>query len=134
MTFSERLVALRKEAGFDTRKDFAEAIGVHPNTLRNYETGEREPGHSFLIRVSDYFHVSVDYLLGLSETRYVETDAKEDITSKYRMLDSYGKLLVDTILDMELKRCLEQSRNLRELHAMLDKHLDSMSTEKETGG
>lgn len=33
------------------------------NTVSRYENGEREPGLKELIRIADYFDVSVDYLL-----------------------------------------------------------------------
>ena len=33
------------------------------NTISRYETGEREPGLQELIKIANYFHVSLDYLL-----------------------------------------------------------------------
>lgn len=38
-------------------------LNMSQNTISRYETGEREPGISELIRIADYFGVSVDYLL-----------------------------------------------------------------------
>ena len=37
------------------------------NTISRYETGEREPGIDELIKIADYFNVSVDYLIGRTE-------------------------------------------------------------------
>ncbi|MBQ6266240.1 MAG: helix-turn-helix transcriptional regulator [Clostridia bacterium] len=42
-------------------------LNMAQNTLSRYETGEREPGISELIRIADYFQVSVDYLIGHSD-------------------------------------------------------------------
>ena len=39
------------------------------NTISRYENGEREPGIKELIRIADYFNVSVDYLLERSEQK-----------------------------------------------------------------
>ena len=39
-------------------------LNMSQNTISRYETGEREPSISDLIRIADYFGVSVDYLLG----------------------------------------------------------------------
>ena len=39
-------------------------LNMTQNTISRYETGEREPGISELILIADYFHVSVDYLIG----------------------------------------------------------------------
>ena len=39
------------------------------NTISPYENGEREPGIKELIRIADYFNVSLDYLLERSEQK-----------------------------------------------------------------
>lgn len=41
----ERIRAARRGR---SQKDFAAAYGIHMNTLRRYEDGEREPSHEFL--------------------------------------------------------------------------------------
>ena len=33
------------------------------NTISRYETGEREADYAMLIKIADYFNVSLDYLL-----------------------------------------------------------------------
>ena len=38
-------------------------LNTNQNTISRYETGEREPGINELIKIADYFNVSVDYLL-----------------------------------------------------------------------
>jgi len=38
-------------------------LSVSQNTISRYETGEREPDFKMLIRIADYLHVSLDYLL-----------------------------------------------------------------------
>lgn len=37
------------------------------NTISRYETGERKPGIAELIKIADYFNVSVDYLIGRTD-------------------------------------------------------------------
>ena len=59
----KRVMALRKEQKY-TREVFAEKIGIPSTTLRNYELGIHEPGHSFIIQIAREFSVSTDYLLG----------------------------------------------------------------------
>ena len=39
-------------------------LNMNQNTISRYETGEREPGINELIKIADYFNISVDYLLG----------------------------------------------------------------------
>lgn len=42
-------------------------LNMNQNTVSRYETGEREPGIDELIRIADYFNVSVDYLIGRTD-------------------------------------------------------------------
>lgn len=57
-----RLKKLRKDRGISQLK-LAMDINTNQNTISRYETGEREPGISDLIKLADYFGVSLDYLL-----------------------------------------------------------------------
>ena len=57
------LKKLRKEKGISQLK-LAMDLNMTQNTISRYETGEREPGINELIKIADYFDVSVDYLLG----------------------------------------------------------------------
>ena len=57
-----RLKELRKAKGISQLK-LAMDLNTNQNTISRYETGEREPGIAELIKIADYFHVSVDYLL-----------------------------------------------------------------------
>ena len=57
-----RLKDIRKAKGISQLK-LAIDLNTNQNTISRYETGEREPGIVELIRIADYFDVSVDYLL-----------------------------------------------------------------------
>lgn len=57
-----RLRELRKSKRISQLK-LALDLNTSQNTISRYETGEREPGLNDLIKIADYFNVSVDYLL-----------------------------------------------------------------------
>lgn len=57
-----RLKEIRKAKGISQLK-LAMDLNTNQNTISRYETGEREPGITELIKLADYFGVSVDYLL-----------------------------------------------------------------------
>lgn len=61
-----RLKELRKKKGISQLR-LATELNTTQNTISRYETGEREPGIAELIKIADYFHVSVDYLIGRTE-------------------------------------------------------------------
>ncbi|WKG34822.1 helix-turn-helix domain-containing protein [Lactococcus lactis] len=61
--FAEQLKTLRKKNSL-TQKELAEKVGVKQNSYANWENGNREPNIEMLVRIADYFDVSLDYLLG----------------------------------------------------------------------
>ena len=66
--FSVVLSELRKEKGL-SQKEAAAKLGISQALLSHYEKGIRECGHSFLLRVADFYGVTCDYLLGRSDER-----------------------------------------------------------------
>ena len=64
--FSERLRILRFKNSV-SQVETAEKIGVSPRAYQDYEYGKFEPTLSVLIRIADFFNVSLDYLAGRSE-------------------------------------------------------------------
>lgn len=136
MTFGERLTDLRISAGYIKRNEFADKLGIPSTTLRNYETDVREPGHTFLKQVSEFFNVSVDYLLGLTDDKEVLSSFRLKSTEythieKYRSLDPHGKDMVDTVLDKEFDRC--QSIKKAEITPLPDRsYLDPVAAHERT--
>lgn len=64
----DNLRLLRTEKGLK-QKDIAEFLGVNRTTYVKYETGASEPDNATLIRLSDFFNVSIDFLLGKTDLR-----------------------------------------------------------------
>lgn len=62
----ERLAEIRKDHG-DTQANLAEQCGVSLPTVRAWEQGKSSPSHSMLVAICRRYHVSSDYLLGLSD-------------------------------------------------------------------
>ncbi len=44
--------------------DVSSATGIDQRTLSNYETGKTNPDSFALIKLADFFDVSIDYLIG----------------------------------------------------------------------
>lgn len=66
-----RIKELRQEKGL-SQGDLAKHFGISQQTVSSYEKGIREPDITTLKKLADFFHVSLDYLLG-------ETDIKTPI-------------------------------------------------------
>ena len=63
-----RLKELRKERNI-TQLKLAMDLNMCQNTISRYENEVREASYKELILLADYFNVSIDYLLGRSNTR-----------------------------------------------------------------
>lgn len=64
----KRLKELRKEKRV-TLGEVAEATGISFQAISFYEHGERDASVKSLIKLADYFNVSLDYLVGRSDKR-----------------------------------------------------------------
>lgn len=76
--FAQRLKELRKGRGL-TQTQFAQKFNVSNGAVGMWETGKREPDIDTINRLANFFHVSIDYLLGKSNFR-----------NAHEMIDSWG--------------------------------------------
>lgn len=93
--FSETLKELRKTHGKISQTKLAEQIGVSQQAVGLWETGKTMPDYPVMIQLADFFHVSIDYLLGHevaqpeSSTPTSEpTDIKQLIAQELPNMDS----------------------------------------------
>lgn len=63
MNFGERLQELREDRDI-SRKELSAYLNVSVSALGMYEQGRREPNIETLVKIADYFDVSLDFLLG----------------------------------------------------------------------
>ena len=65
--FPQRLTQLREDCEL-TKKQLAQILHVSDSCVSQYENGNSMPGYDTLLSISQYFGVSVDYLLGNAGT------------------------------------------------------------------
>ena len=66
-----RIKSLREEYGM-TQQELADKIDGAKSTIAMYEKGDRKPSMEVLIKLSEIFDCSIDYLLGKSDIRNPE--------------------------------------------------------------
>lgn len=71
MTFNTVLQNLRAEKGVPQLM-VAEYLGITKQSYSLYELGKRNPDNEMLYKISEYFNVSLDYLLGKSKIKNPE--------------------------------------------------------------
>lgn len=97
-----RLKEMRTEWGL-TQTDVAKAIGTSQRNIGRWESGLNEPTSSSLVKLADFFRVSVDYLLGREDdfgnievkSSAAEVSAEElGLILGYRSLSATNKKIV----------------------------------------
>lgn len=63
----ERLWDLRKDAGL-TQDELADILKINKHSISAYEREKSEPPDAIKIAIAQFFHVSIDYLLGLTDS------------------------------------------------------------------
>jgi len=98
----ENLKRIRKERKL-TQSDVAKVLDITVSAYGNYELGQRSPTPEMLIKLANYFNVSIDEILGYKPTdeekkqgvsNYEMTPDKEELLMLYEELSDEGKSFV----------------------------------------
>ena len=77
-TLNDRIKQLRKEKGY-TQNQLADLLGVTDKAVSKWEVGEANPDISLLVKISEIFGVTIDYLLtGKVEEPAISLDDMDD--------------------------------------------------------
>ena len=101
-----RLKELRQQKKL-SQTEISKIIGIEYQNYNKYELNKNEPKIQTLIKLADFFDVSLDYLCGRqwnNQIGYVPDDKKQDIKKvlnlpeeQYKQLMAYAQALIDTI-------------------------------------
>ena len=97
--FGTRLKSSRKLLGI-TQKELASSLDIAQSTIANYENNTRFPGELTLRQLSDLLNVSLDYLLGISDSTTI--DIKESQKPSGYVFDGDFIKLQEKIIEMLL--------------------------------
>lgn len=70
-----KLRELRKKSDL-TMKELGAEIGVAESTISQYETGKRQPDYETLLKLGEFFGVTVDYILTGEEKAPAQEDER----------------------------------------------------------
>lgn len=85
--FKERLILLRHENKC-TQTKLASQVGVDKTTINKYEKGTASPSYEMLWKLSEFFDVSVDYLIGKSNSYNGDPTTSKAITEAVELIES----------------------------------------------
>lgn len=109
--FSERLRRLRMEKGI-TQKELADRLHISRSTIAGYESLGKEPDGEKLCALADFFGVSVDYLLGVTDSRELTSPAP---AAAQRPVEAAIAGELGSLSDRQLDRLLGYIQALKEL-------------------
>ena len=66
MEYQNVLKELREKEKI-TQSELAKELGISQNTYSQYETGARQPSLEMLVKLAEFYFVSTDYILGLTD-------------------------------------------------------------------
>jgi transcriptional regulator with XRE-family HTH domain len=69
VTFGQKLKALRVAKNISSEQ-LAEEVDVTKSLIWSYEINKKEPSSTHLIKIADYFEVTVDYLLDREKKKF----------------------------------------------------------------
>lgn len=85
-----------------TQKAIAQELNISQQRFNFYVNGTREPDIATLILLSDYFGVTLDYLVGHEKKPTVKDDGLETYEKKlldtYRMASPEDRAIIDNIV------------------------------------
>lgn len=117
--FKDRLIQLRKNKKL-TQEQMAEKIGIHRGTYANYERGHRQPDYDTLLKIADFFEVTVDYLLrGEEHYKELASEINKRPDTRYAAIDGHD--FEDDEKDEILVNALKQIDGLEKI---IKEHLE----------
>ena len=91
-----------------TQKELCSKLNVSEVSVRNWETGVKNPSITAVMDLAKIFNVSTDYLLGVNCSHtaplFYLSKREHKLLENYKQLDEHGKKIVDTICSLEKSR------------------------------
>ncbi len=96
MGYVERMKALQTDSDIKIQK-LASILNVEKHNLGNYLNGRRTMPYEVLVRFAQYYHVTTDYIFGLTDDPqppYPVSEAERAMLEAYRTLSQDQKELI----------------------------------------
>ncbi len=85
-----------------TQRKLAEDLQIPPTTLNNYEKQQTEPSIKMLIKLADYFHITIDELVDRPTNlinKMALTEREQSIIDKVLKMDNKQQELTELYID-----------------------------------
>lgn len=113
-SISDRIRLLRTESHM-TQEEFGRIFGISKPTVSFYEHGKSVPNDQIKTAISRYFGVSVDYLLGVTDSRELTSPTPTPPAAAQRPVEAAIAGELGSLSDRQLDRLLGYIQALKEL-------------------
>lgn len=117
--FPSTLRTLMEERG-KTQENIARETGKTRQTVSQYVNGISEPGYDVLVKIADYFDVSLDYLLGRTSDPSRDPCAVDDLGLSPKAVDAIDRLQVFDTPNNQIQFRNASSHTLDVLNCLLE--------------
>lgn len=108
LNFGQKLMLLRKNRKL-TQADLSKALSIGVNNIARYETG-RFPSAEILLKLADFFNVSLDYLLKEDSVNIQDKDLAI-ILEKVDLLEPSDKAVIKGLISGAVDSYLRSKKN-----------------------
>lgn len=112
LRYYPRLRDLREDHDL-TQTQLVEQLGIHKTTYVNYEQGKREPPFELMIRLAEFYHVSLDYIAGLTDQLVTPVNPSNHFTAQ-------SIHILNSLSSSDQRLWLEQGKLLIKLHSEME--------------
>lgn len=109
-----RIKQLREEFKF-SQTDLAKKLGGAPSSIAMYEKGDRKPSMKVLVKLSEIFDCTIDYILCKSDIRNPEKINIDDIDVSFltgvKGLNDTNKMIIQNTLEALLTKQEKDENN-----------------------
>ncbi len=116
--FGVRLKDLRENAGYSL-DEFCEAAGYSPEAVEAWEAGTESPDNSGVQELAVFFGVTVDYLMGRSDTGYSGPRQRQTTPKKESVLKETETQDIREVLK-QLSKAVENAQKVLAIYSKSD--------------
>lgn len=126
LKFAKRLEKLLSDSQI-SNKEFSKKLGLSHQQIINYTGGNSLPSIQRLLEIAEFFNVSTDYLLGLSNIKNYESDLIQQLKNNEEIYKLVENILSNKNYDL-FKNLVEDEVNIDILKILI--HLNPKTKEK----
>ena len=105
LSLGQKIMVLRKKQNM-TQKDLAKLLNINPSNFPNYESGKYSPSIDMLVKLADYFNVSLDSLVrdkNSDELLAIKDPSLIQLTKKIDQLDTKNKDMIKGLMESYIR-------------------------------